>query len=224
MSCYPKLQEGFGGTSHKQYWLVIPQMMEGLRFMFGCARQSFSDSVCISNTGFPDVAVSEHDETESHKSFCASQNTIFLIFLAFCAAQGLALCIKMPNSLARFMHAWVLRSKWAVEITEEKQKTKRKKNKKRCREKDCFCLCPLQETLHLLPFFPAPLPGPGGVHDNIAAVAPSKWTLAANLQLCLCARGCRSQVRSEPNGGGMLYKHATRGAKQIKNGKENGGR
>lgn len=135
MSCYPKLQEGFGGTSHKQYWLVIPQMMEGLRFMFGCARQSFSDSVCISNTGFPDVAVSEHDETESHKSFCASQNTIFLIFLAFCAAQGLALCIKMPNSLARFMRAWVLRSKWAVEIIEEKQKTKRKKQKEMQRKR-----------------------------------------------------------------------------------------
>lgn len=57
---------------------------------------------CISNAGFPDVAVSECYETESHKSLCTSQNTVFL---ALCAALALALCIKIPNSLARFMCA-----------------------------------------------------------------------------------------------------------------------
>lgn len=79
----PKLQRAFGRHKSQAVLVGNPTVCGG--FMFGCACHSFSDSVCISNAGFPDVAVSEYYETESHKSLCTSQNTIFLsIFGSLC--------------------------------------------------------------------------------------------------------------------------------------------
>lgn len=153
MSCYPKLQEGFGGTSHKQYWLVIPQMMEGLRFMFGCARQSFSDSVCISNTGFPDVAVSEHNETESHKSFCASQNTIFLNIFGFLCCTRLSIAYKDAKQFGKIYACLSVKIQVSCRNYRRETKNQKKKTKRDAEKKTAFVFVLCKKLCTFCPSF-----------------------------------------------------------------------